>query len=308
MAIEPRNTSGTVARALAYADTVQKSLLGAESQKIYATHWARFAAWCAEHAVTALPASPLTIIQFLMTLQGRSRSYLHNVMAAIQHVHLQAGLPCATHNREVRKLFRGLARAQPVEHRRAIPLEHLRAIVPAPCRPNGRNAHLRALRDRALMLLIFAGALRNCEIRRLDVRHLVFTAEGLTIVGLRRHALMIATGASDLCPVNALLEWLEAAMIREGPVFRGIRPWRQDPLCQQRLARNAIAHIVKSRLAEAGFEAHYYTPNSLRQGFIRAAGDARLPLSTVMRMADGKQPQYFTKRMQSPWNRPETST
>src|SRR5689334_8121694 len=85
------------------------------------------------------------------------------------------------------------------------------------------------LRDRALLLLGFAGAFRRSELVSLDVTDLEFTRAGL-IVTLRksktdqegkRRRLGIPYGSSEqTCPVRSLQAWLESARIVDGPVFR----------------------------------------------------------------------------------------
>ena len=89
---------------------------------------------------------------------------------------------------------------------------------------------LHGLRDRALLLLGFAGALRRSELVALDVADLEETAEGL-LVHIRRSK-TYKEGAGDfvsvpfgsrLLPVRALKDWLAAAGITEGPIFRPIR-------------------------------------------------------------------------------------
>ena len=85
------------------------------------------------------------------------------------------------------------------------------------------------LRDRALLLLGFAGAFRRSEDVSLDVADLDFSSAGL-IVTLRRaktdqegrsRRLGIPYGSTDkTCPVRSVKAWLESARITSGPLFR----------------------------------------------------------------------------------------
>jgi integrase len=106
-------------------------------------------------------------------------------------------------------------------------------------------------RDRTLLLLGFAGAFRRSELVALDVEHLEETAEGLRvrIAGSKTdqegkgETIAIARGA-EACPVRALRDWLEAAGIESGPVFRPINKART--VGDQRLTDRSVADIVKA--------------------------------------------------------------
>ena len=83
---------------------------------------------------------------------------------------------------------------------------------------------LAGLRDRALLLLGFAGAFRRSELVALDVADIAETKAGL-LVTIRRsktdqegEGATIAIARGDVaCPARALLEWLGAAGIKAGP-------------------------------------------------------------------------------------------
>ena len=87
------------------------------------------------------------------------------------------------------------------------------------------------LRDRALLLTGFAGALRRSELVALDVEHLSWTKEGVKLLLARSKTdkegegaeVMIVSGRHDAtCPVSALQGWLGAAKVTAGPVFRKV--------------------------------------------------------------------------------------
>lgn len=291
--------------ALNRARRIQEGLLSDATRRVYDIRWRRFAGWCRAQKLVALPAEALTVIRYLETLKGRSRSTLEHTMSAIRVVHDRSGYPSPTRHRDVRRYCRGLASLRPSVPRRAVTSDHVRQIIPEVPKRALPHRRLRALRDRALLLLMYAGALRKCEVRKLNVEHLVFTAQGLTIVGLRRNAIAIPSGATDLCPVTALEAWLQASKIRTGPVFRAVMKWYKNFIGEGRVCGNTVEMIVQTRLKAAGLDTNLYTPQSFRHGFLRAAQEASLPLHTVMRMMDGKQADYYAKRLESPWNRPD---
>ena len=88
---------------------------------------------------------------------------------------------------------------------------------------------LRGMRDRALLLVGFAGALRRSELAAIRFERLEKTDRGLRLTmpqtkGRRRtpSSSPCPTAETELCPVRALNAWLAAAGITDGPVFRRI--------------------------------------------------------------------------------------
>ena len=135
---------------------------------------------------------------------------------------------------------------------------------------------LRGLRDRALILLGFAGALRRSELVALDVSDLEETTEGL-LVGIRRSK-TDQEGAGDfvsiphgsrLRPVAGVKTWLQAAGITEGPIFRSIK--KGGAVTLERLSDRSVAEIVKKRMEAAGFDPVVFSGHSLRAGFVTSA-------------------------------------
>ena len=132
------------------------------------------------------------------------------------------------------------------------------------------------LRDRALILLGFAGALRRSELVALDVSDLVRTEKGL-LVTIRRSktdqeaegaTIAIPRGGQD-CPVTALETWLLAASVTEGPVFRPIG--RSGKVLHRRLCDRAVTMTIKRYAKQTGLDAKAFSAHSLRSGFLTSA-------------------------------------
>ena len=137
-------------------------------------------------------------------------------------------------------------------------------------------AKLAGLRDRALLLIGFGGALRRSELVALDVADIEETETGLlvTIRGSKtdqeRAGATIAIARGDVaCPAEALRKWLEAAGIESGPIFRPIG--KGGTLRTSRLTDRSVANIVKAYAGRAGFDASMFSGHSLRAGFLTSA-------------------------------------
>jgi integrase len=115
------------------------------------------------------------------------------------------------------------------------------------------------VRDRALILLGFAGAMRRSELVGLDVDHVTWTSGGLKLMIARSKTdaegegaeIAIPRGrADDTCPVAALEEWLDVSEIIAGPLFRKIN--RGGVVETARLSADAVRQILLKRAAKAG--------------------------------------------------------
>ncbi len=142
---------------------------------------------------------------------------------------------------------------------------------------------LRDVRDRALLLVGFAGAFRRSELSDVSFTDLEWVPGGIAIV-LRRsktdqerrgRRVGIGRGQGAMCPVAALDAWLAAARIAEGPLFRAVS--RHGQVSERRLSPEAVALVVKARVATAGLDPGRYSGHSLRAGLVTSAARDGVP-------------------------------
>jgi len=246
--------------------------------RAYRAAWRSFAAWCAEHNFPALPAGPLTVADYLAhAAQHHKASTLGVHVAAIRAAHKAAGQPDPTADERVAATMRGIRRVhgQPPAQREPLTLDDLRALVRA-C-----GDDLPGLRDKALLLVGFAAALRRSEIVALDVEHVRINGVlRITIArsktdqegqGITKTIPRLAD--AELCPVRALRAWLDAAGIASGAIFRSVNRWGK---VGARLSAYDVARIVKRRAEAAGLDARMLAGHSLRAGFATVAALAGL--------------------------------
>jgi integrase len=259
------------------------------TRRAYRSAVARFCDWCAVHGRIALPAVPETVAAFLAA-EARSELAVNTLRlrhAAIRYLHLLAGYPPPTAAAVVSTTFAGIRRAhrRPLGKKTALVLDRLRAAIET------IPETLPGLRDRALLLVGFAAALRPSEIARLTLEHLTRHPDGTELFlpwrkndqDARGTKLWLPQGRTDLCPVTALEAWLAAAAITEGPLFRRIwrlppprvrRGTRREPVADRyRIGTNpidtdSIALIVKNCTGLAGLDAAGFAGHSLRRGAI----------------------------------------
>jgi site-specific recombinase XerD len=150
--------------------------------RVYRTGWAQFTAWCDEHGVRALPAGAETVALYVADLARSAKPATIDLrLAAISAAHRAAGHDSPTKEEPVRLVRRGVRRTLGTAQRqvRPVTVPELRAMV------GGLDNDLAGCRDRALLLLGFAGALRRSELVGLDVADITEGTDGLT-VRLRR--------------------------------------------------------------------------------------------------------------------------
>jgi site-specific recombinase XerD len=132
------------------------------------------------------------------------------------------------------------------------------------------------LRNRALLLLGFAGALRRSELVGLNVSDLMETKGGLRLsirvskTDQERLGQVIAIAPGKVaCPIKALRAWLAAAHVTEGPVFRSIS--KVGRVSDNRLSDRSVADIVKASANRVGIDPTKVSGHSLRAGFLTSA-------------------------------------
>jgi integrase len=159
---------------------------------------------------------------------------------------------------------------------------------------------LKGIRDRAMILMGFAGAFRRSELVALNVEDVEFREDGLKVT-IRKsktdqegagQVVGIAHG-SKLCPVRALREWLAAANIAAGPIFRTVT--RHNRVEETRLDGRVVALAVKEYAKAAGLDPSKYAGHSLRAGLVTSAYIAGVQETIIMKQTRHKSSDMLRK-------------
>jgi site-specific recombinase XerD len=243
----------------------------------YSSDFRIFESWCRQRELSALPATPATVCAFLAAQAGLGKraSTLGRRLASIKYFHGIAGEPSPTGDEAIKATLSGIRRSigsAPVRKRAATSDIVLGMVGTA------GSETLRQLRDRAILLIGFASAMRRSELVALNVEDLEWTAEGLMLRIRKSKTDQEGAGASvavprgeTACPVAALKAWLEAANITDGPVFRRILNKVSQRVTDRRLAARNIARIVKDNAERLGFDPSTFGAHSLRSGLVTSA-------------------------------------
>jgi site-specific recombinase XerD len=257
------------------------------TRKAYASDVRIFSDWCAIHALAVLPAAPETVALFLanQAQAGVAASTLNRRLAAIKCAHEAKGHATPTTHKGVTAALKGIRRAQGTApaKKKAATADIVKEMV-------RRCPHtLTGQRDRALLLLGFAGAFRRAELVALTVADLAFVDDGLRIT-IRKsktdqegagQVIAIPNGSLLFCPVTALKRWLAAAGIEAGPIFRAVG--KGSRIGAAALSDKSVAKRVKHYAGHIGLDSADFAAHSLRAGFVTSAAEAG---ASIFKMAE----------------------
>lgn len=252
----------------------------AATRRAYRSDWQGFTAWCSQHGVEALPAAPQIVAAYAAYMaveRHRKVATIQRALVSISQAHKMAGYPSPVADAVVRETLKGLRRSIGIAQgqKAAVMPDQIRAMLAV------LPDNLLGVRDRAVLLLGFAGGFRRSELVGLDVADIDFTADGM-VVTLRRsktdqegagRRVGIPFGSSPMtCPVRCLRAWLDAAAITAGAAFRPVGRWGR--VGDDRLDDRAVARIVQRCARAIGLEPAKFGGHSLRAGLATAAARA----------------------------------
>jgi len=265
------------------ADEFDRNSLASNTRRSYVSDWTSWLAFCQLHRINPLPADPADVRRYLTQLGavgGRKGAKLkpktaQRHLAAIATMHHMKGIEFDAHHPIIKRTMNGILRTFGArqEGARALRADDIKAI----CRTFRLDP--RSVRNKAIILLGFAGGFRRSEIVALDVGDLAFEAELLRVT-LRRsktdqkgegRTIVIMPGSTEeTCPITAVRAWLKQAEIEnEGgnPVFR---PVSRTGVESTRLSDKTVDRIVKSAARAAQLKENY-SAHSLRAGHVTEA-------------------------------------
>jgi len=263
--------------------------------KAYAADLEDFRHWCKRMEREWLPATPKTIGLYLgARADDLSLATLERRLAAIASLHKEEGYesPASVAEGPLRTIWKGLVREKTRQQDGAPPLlvedltsiiEHLPRYSAADDGPTGELT-LTSLRDRALLLVGWTGALRRSELVALTTADIQFIeGEGVNIYVRSAKADQEGEGLvkglpyganKETCPVTALRQWLQAAEREvegpfEGDIFR--RFYRGESIGETAMTGQYVSTVLKRHAERAGLDPEAYSAHSLRAGFITQA-------------------------------------
>jgi len=269
----------------------------ANTRRAYSSDWKHFASWCRRQGVEMYPPDPQTVGLYITACASgkatgdkkpNSVSTIERRLSSLSWNFSQRGQPLDRKDRHIATVMAGIRNkhAAPPRQKEAVLPEDLIAMLETLDRGT-----LRGLRDRAMLLLGFAGGLRRSEVVGLDCgrdqtedssgwveildKGMLLTLRGKT--GWRE--VEVGCGSSDAtCPVVAMQTWLKFARIIHGPLFRRVTGQGKS-VGSERLNDQEVARLVKRTALAAGVRGDLpegqrgklFAGHSLRSGLASSA-------------------------------------
>jgi integrase len=289
----PAHLAGLADRARSYVEAASS----ANTRKAYAADWKHFSAWCRRSNLAPLPPHPQTVGLYITacasgtvdrSTKANSVSTIERRLSSLSWNYAQRGLSLDRKDRHIATVMAGIrnSHAKPPVQKEAVMAEDIIAMVETLDRGS-----LRGLRDRAMLLIGFAGGLRRSEIVGLDLKAdqtedgrgwieildkgMIITLRGKT--GWRE--VEVGRGSADAtCPVAAIETWIKFAKMAHGPLFRRVTG-QGKAVGPERLNDKEIARLVKRAAMAAGVRgdlseierAFKFSGHSLRAGLASSA-------------------------------------
>ena len=291
---------------------IMQSALSENTRLAYEKGWQRFEKFCYCKRLEALPASPSTVIDFLITHAtqpvGRkstplSMGTISLYSSAINHKHVHSGFASPGSSPEVILALRGLMRVCGAKVRRVEALREYqisKMLKLCPKTPIGK-------RDAAILAIAYAGALRRseiCNLRAEDIeiiesrhpkaltRMFIFIRKSKTDQEGRGQKIAILQG-KRIKPIQWLREWLKVSGIRSGYLFQTMK--RGGGLRGNPLHHSDIPRLVKHYGELIGLDPKTISGHSLRSGFVTSAAAHNARLDKIMEVTRHTNPATVLK-------------
>ena len=246
--------------------------LAINTRKAYLSDLRQFEAWGG-----CIPSEPHLVAAYLAAQASKLKpASLARHLISISKAHEAKGLSSPTSSSLVKTVLRGIQRThgQPPKGAKPLLRDDLFLVL------DKMGDRPKDLRDRALLLLGFAGGFRRSELVGLNLGDVERVRQGLIITlthsktdqTARGRKIGIPLGRTRHCPVTAVETWIASSGITEGPLFRPIR--KSGLIDPARLSGDALCRMVQKRVAIAGLNPTRYSGHSLRSGFATSAAQA----------------------------------
>ena len=284
--------AGEIAAAASY----RRRAKSANTTRAYASDWRQFEAWCDERGLEPLPARAEAVATYLaaLALAGRADSTIGRHLAAIGWQHRQHGHVPPTARDERMVIADTLAgirretRARPSAKKVAIAAADLMKMIAAV-----RGIGSKAMRDRAILALGLASALRRSELVALQLADVQLVKQGARIT--IRHSktdqegegqVIAIPNGQTILPVARLKAWMAVRGEVPGPLFTRFAACGE--LTDLPMSDRAIARIVQKYAGLAGLDASELGGHSLRAGFLTEAARSGASLPKMQEVSRQK--------------------
>lgn len=302
-----------------YTNSFTSEDMAKSSLNAYLSDWEDFCMWCNQKRRQFMPANPHDVADYLedraknfwIGISGKGRQLkekqplkwnsLDRRLTAITKIHQYNGHEFSRKDPAIRRTLKGIRRVLSKEQTHRIVEDRKSPVLSDDIRKmvESLSDTLVGKRDKALLLIGFSGALRRSELANIHKEHLQFLKEGIVLLlpwsktGMRE--VNIPYGSNPFtCPVRALHDWINAAKIEQGPIFRAINRHNQiQPtalsgravvliITRNQHIRETIKEAEEKQLHDSTINIPDFGGHSLRAGFVTQAILNDVPEHAIM--------------------------
>ena len=270
-----------------------KSSKAANTLRAYEADYKDFGRFCIKHGFKSMPTEPKILTLYLTHLSQTSKfSTLKRRLASISVIHRLSGHYIDTKHPMITENLMGIKRVKGSyqKAKKPILINDLKSIVNVIDKDQNEK---RRAKNRALILVGFAGGFRRSELVAILFEDIDFVPEGVKIFIKRSKTDQSGEGMtkgipyfsnSDYCPVISLRNWLEKSEIKSGKIFD--------------ISDKSVALTIKKYTAIAGLDSNKYSGHSLRSGFATSAAELGAEERSIMAMTGHKTSQMVRRYIQ----------
>jgi len=270
-----------------------KSSKALNTLRAYKADYKDFVLFCTKHGFKSMPSEPKIVSLYLTHLSQTSKfSTLKRRLASISVIHKLSGHYIDTKHPMITENLMGIKRVKGSyqKAKKPILIRELRLIINV---INKDKNEKRRLKNKALILVGFAGGFRRSELVAIDYEDIDFVTEGVKIFVKRSKTDQSGEGMtkgipyfsnSDCCPVISLKDWIKKSEIKSGKIFD--------------ISDKSVALTIKKYAAIAGLDSNKYSGHSLRSGFATSTAELGAEERSIMAMTGHKTTQMVRRYIQ----------
>jgi site-specific recombinase XerD len=270
-----------------------KSSKSTNTLRAYKSDYKDFALFCLKNGFKSMPSEPKIISLYLTYLSKTSKfSTLKRRIASISVIHRLSGHYIDTKHPMITENLMGIKRIKGSHQKAKKPLviSDLKLIINV---IDQEKNEITKLKNKALILIGFAGGFRRSELVAIDYEDLDFVTEGVKIFVKRSKTDQSGEGMTkgipyfsnkSYCPVISLKDWLNKTGTKSGKVFD--------------ISDRSVALIIKKYTEIAGLDSNKYSGHSLRSGFATSTAELGAEERSIMAMTGHKTTQMVRRYIQ----------
>ena len=258
--------------------------------RAYQSDFRDFSSFCAKNSLSAIPTQPKIIALYITHLSKSSKfSTLKRRIASISVIHKLKGHYLDTKHPIIMENLHGIKRTLGSRQRAKKPIliNDLKLIIKA--------IHKDQIRDKAVILLGFAGGFRRSELVNILHEDIEFVSEGVKILIKRSKTDQSGEGSvkaipyfdnQEFCPVVSLKDYINQKSSKkpENKIFE--------------ISDKSVALIIKKYAQKVGLDSSRYAGHSLRSGFATTAAEFGAEERSIMAMTGHKTTQMVRRYIQ----------